>query len=342
MKKRIIFFTILIAVFIALMAITAALTIPVIPADSIGMLDTYTRNKPDAEITVAIISDGNVTYKAYGKGAKEIEVPERGYEIGSITTTFTGVMMSRAVGEERVRLKDKVSDHVVLNTGTYAPSIFELVTHTSAYGSYPGYSKLKYNSGKNPFTGTDYPGVITIMDDFRLNQTPPYLYCYSDFGATVAGIVLEDSYGVEYFSILESFLKELGMENTYVAISKDAAVENGWIWLATDEYISSYGLTSTAADMAKYAMMYLSGDNQDFLRAVTPLVEVNMENNIGYFWGIGLDGIVRKTGTTASYACAVNMDIKNRNGVIVMSNYPNDRFGNVGSIADCIMNESFS
>ena len=342
MKKRLILFTIFILLFLCLALLISATTRPVIPSDSMGKIAVYTRNKPKAELTVAVIDSNGETVTAYGHDGKIIEVPQRSYEIGDISKTFTGALVSKAIIEERMRIQDKLSDHMVLSAGTYAPSMFELVTHTSAYGTYPGYSKNKFKSGKNPFSKSSYPELITVMDDFRLNQTPPYMYSYSNFGAAVAGMAVEDTFGEEYYDLLSDYLDELGLKETYVALSREQAAEGGWVWAQSDEYIASMGLSSTVNDMIKYAKMFLSGNRRELNYCSTPLVEINMETNVAVFWNVSQSGVLSHSGETSRYSSEIVIDRANQRAVIVLSNYPSDKYGSVQDIAEAIISESFS
>lgn len=321
-----------------LTVLTAKVTRPVIPSEPIAKIAVYTRNKPKAEITVAVIDGDRTNIRCYGKNGAELQVTDRIYEIGDITKTFTGAMVAKAVLEERMRLQDRITDHMVLNPGTYAPTVFELLTHTSAYGDYP---RIRSRAGDtNPYAGIDYPKVITSMDDFRLNQTPPYLYSYSNLGATVMGMTLEDTYGVTYCSLLNDFLNELGLRNTYIALSSEEAPDGGWVWSESDEYMASIGLCSNIEDMIRYARLYIDGKDYVLNYACAPLIEVNMETDVGYFWALNQSGILEQNGETANYSSQILIDRANKRAVIVLSNYPSDRFGSVEDIAKSIINES--
>ena len=320
-------------------AVAVAVLTPVrIPTGAAEQIRLYTRNKPEAELTVAVVTADEITLQAYGHDGKEIPVPDRYYEIGPVTRTFTGAVAAKAVEDGVLDLQSSVSEFLKLSAGAYRPSVYDLLTHSSAYASYaPEVSRLKRENPYNGITGTQ---LVSDMNSFILKYPAPYLYADSDFGAAVLSTILAKVYDVDYYSILTLFIRNaLGLENTYVSV--EGKIRDGWQWNYDDAYIGDLGLTSTVTDMAEYVRIFLAEPTAYIHRACDSLYEVNADLQTGYFWNISpKDWILSQSGSTGHYGAAVAVD-KNRGiGVIVLSNYADDRYGTAGGIADAVLREA--
>ena len=307
-----------------------------IPSSARAMLSFYTTNKPDAEITVAIINGDSTDIKAYGHGGKEISVPDRFYEIGPISKTITGGIAAKAVKDGYLNLDCHITDYLTLSSSAYIPTIRELITHCNAYADY-----LPKNTSPsdNPYSGITGNKIIAAMNSFLLKSQPPYLYAESDFGVVALSTVLSKIYDVDFYSILTLFTQnELGLKNTYVSV--EGTIADGWQWNYDDAYIASLGLTSNISDMVKYAKLYLNSSKDYLKTAAKPLTKINEETSVGYQWLITDNGnILSQSGQTGHYASAITIDLKNRKAIIVLSNYANDKYGNTGDIATAFLQE---
>ncbi|MDO5445728.1 MAG: serine hydrolase [Eubacteriales bacterium] len=340
MKKRNIITLLCILVVIAAAAAIVKFTPVPQPAAASGKIALYTRNKPDAEITVAVIADGETKIVAYGHDGESIPVPERSYEIGQITRTFTGALAAEAVRDGLLSLDDSVSDFLTLSRGAYSPTVLELLTHSSAYSDYA--PEVSGERSSNPYHGITGNDIVASMNSFRLSYKPPYMYSDSDYGAAVLGSVISKLYDVDFYSILTIFVQEkLGLEHTFVALEK--CMENGWKWNTDDAYIASLGLTSDISDMVSYVKLYLAGALPVIEMASDPLYEVNAESSVGYMWTVSRMGwILSQAGETGHYSAAVKIDKNNKAAVVVLSNYPDDRYGNTMDIAGALLKEATS
>ena len=339
-KRRLLICILITAAILAAGTAIAWYTPVMIPAGFAGQMTAYTRNKPNAEVTVAVITDSGTEITAFGHDGIRIPVRERYYEIGDITSTFTGAIAAKAVAEGKLSPNERISELLPLSRAVYSPSVYELLTHSSAYSSYAPDLSGPASSGHNPYTGIDANRLVAEMNDFKLTYKPPYLYSYSRFGAAAAGACISQIYDVDFYSILTIFAgEELGLKHTFVAL--DNRVENGWVWDDGDAYIASLSLSSTIGDMAAYAKLYL-GNGPDYLSLATdPSYEINMENDIGYFWNLTEhNSIIYHTGETGHYAAALIIDRDSRIAVIVLSNYRNDRYGNVYDLGRTLLEES--
>ena len=316
MKRRIILYSVSILAVIAIFALTALFTRPGIPSTSEEKIALYTRNKPHVQLTVAVVTTDGQEVHTYGHDGKEIDVTDEQYAIGTITRSFTGALAAKAISEGKISLTSKVGDYITLAPGTYEPTIYELLTHTSGYGDYRLY-------------GSAETAVIKAIEDFRLNTQPPFGYSESDIGVAVMGIVLSSVYEKPFDELMFDFIsQELGMENTSIMVGYNNA------------YAASTGLSSNVTDMISYVRHYLSHDNDYLRRATVPLAEINKETSIGYLWKVSDTGILATDGGGSESAGKLLIDRPHGTAIIVLSNYGNDKYGDVTDIATALLAES--
>lgn len=337
-KKRLLIAILCILAAAGAAAVVAVFTPARLPVDTEDQIRLYTRNKPDMELTVAVVTADEVSLKAYGHDGKEIPVPDRCYEIGPVTRTFTGAVAAKAVNDGVLDLQSSVSSFLNLASGTYRPVVYDLLTHSSAYADYaPNVSSFRKSNPYAGITGTD---IVSEMNSFMLKYPAPYLYADSDFGVAVLSTILAKTYDVDYYSILTLFIRNaLGLENTYVPV--EGKLTNGWQWNYDDAYIGDLGLISNITDMTAYVRLLLAEPTSYIHLACDALYEVNADLQTGYFWNISpKDWILSQSGSTGHYAAAVMID-KNRGiGVVVLSNYADDRYGTAGDIAAAVLRET--
>lgn len=341
-KRRRIIFALITVLVLTLGICIAVLTRVPIPMGVEKQLRIYSRNKPEAEITVAVITPEGTEIKAYGHDGVQIPVPDRLYEIGDITKTFTGAIAAKAVEDGKLSPNERVSEILPLSRAVYSPTVFELLTHSSAYSVYaPGVDKTAL-SGQNPFAGISANDLVSQMRSFKLTSEPPYLYSSSDFGTAAAAAAVSQAYDVDFYSILTIFAREeLGLSHTFIALEK--SVDHGWVWNNTDAYIASKGLTSTVGDMVAYARLYLNGEQEYLSLASQPMVEINAEYSSGYFWNVLNTGsVIWHDGETGHYASFLLIDRDRHLALVLLSNYGNDRYGSIRDIGFELYNETLN
>ena len=114
-QKRTLIFSLILVLVLTLGICIAVFTKVPIPLGTENQLRVYSRNKPDAEITVAVITPEGTDISAYGHDGVRIPVPDRLYEIGDITKTFTGAIAARAVTDGKLSPNERVLDILPLS-----------------------------------------------------------------------------------------------------------------------------------------------------------------------------------------------------------------------------------
>jgi CubicO group peptidase (beta-lactamase class C family) len=235
-------------------------------------------------LSVGVLKDGQTYTYNYGdveKGKGRLPTRHTLYEIGSVTKTFTGVLLARAAVEGRLKLDDDVRQYL---DGDYPNLEFEgqpvrlvhLINHTSRLPFVlPDRPELFKNP--NPF---ELPKLLTEIErsytreDFyrdlhevKLDKAPGSEFKYSNAAAQLLGFILERIYRTSYERLLaEKITKPLKLRETTLtpsaAESKRIAqghYEDGSVALpVTPQSQAAGGLRSSVSDMLKYVAFHLN------------------------------------------------------------------------------------
>jgi CubicO group peptidase (beta-lactamase class C family) len=177
-------------------------------------IDAFIAQKMDEAgivgLGAAVVVDGKVAWvKGYGFADQRRAVPFRPHtvmNIGSISKTFTGVALMRAVQEGKLSLDDDVNDHLPFRvTNPHHPdgkiTLRHLATHTSGITDRAPVYNATYHYGDAPeplgafLKGYFVPGGKDYSRDNFLNAKPGTQREYSNIGAGLAGYIVEIAVG---------------------------------------------------------------------------------------------------------------------------------------------------
>jgi len=306
-----------------------------------------TKGNKRAIITVGIVQNEEMSFTVYGENGKVLSNREYTYEIASITKTFTGQLFAKAISEGKVSLDDTIDRFLDLPSKKYYPTIRRLLTHTSGY-------KYAYYHGSGTITeptanfetfggGVTKKMFLNTIGTINL-ENRDYPFVYSNFGISVAGLVLEKIYNEDFTLLMNRYCsKELGLHKTKV---NDGSVDvsNFWAWSKGNPYIPCGALISTITDMMKYAQMQINGLPSYVSIAHTKLTQVDPPHEIsdndfdiindamGMGWMIdSAYNIIHHGGNTSYTNSFLGFDKENRVAVVVLVNMPGAQSRNIGS-----------
>lgn len=310
------------------------------------MIDYTLNNNENAIISVAIYNENGITYNVYGADYNL----NYDYEIGSITKTFTAMLVSKAIEEERINLDDSISNYLELEN-RYYPTIKRIITHTS--GLKPYYLSLQkiknYFAGGNDFYNISKEQLLKELNKTRLKERD-YNFNYSNFGVSALGLVLEKVYDKNYNELLEEYLQQLYMNNTTIATGT-GNLSGYWKWNENDGYIPSGAIISNIEDMSKYLETLITSDENYVINVAEPLTDINVENEIynmrdvnidsvGMTWMIdNKNNIIWHNGSTTNFNSYIGFNRKKKIGVVVLSNISPQKDINMTLIGNKIMHE---
>lgn len=239
-------------------------------------------------LSVGVYRDGRSYTYNFGevaKGKKETPTVHTIYEVGSITKTFTGLLLARAAAERRVSLDDDVRKYL---EGSYPNlefegrpiKLFHLINHTSGLPfTLPDHPELFKNP--DPY---ELPKILTRIEsgytranfyadlrEVKLEKAPGAEFKYSNSGAQLLGFILEKVYQRPYERIvLEKIAGPLKMTETKLTVTgrekrrlAQGHYDNGSPALrVTPQSQAAGGLHSSVSDMLKYVRYQLAESDE--------------------------------------------------------------------------------
>lgn len=226
-------------------------------------------------VSVARIRDGETAWAGFpGEGASI--TPDTRFELGSITKTFTGLLLVDAAERREVALDDAVERHLPELAGTPAgaATLEELASHRSGL---PGMARDPWvQLVPEDLAGTELSVFQTTTADL-LNQTRSLqltdrgTFAYSNLGISLLGHALARAAGAPDWQthVTDRLLTPLGMTGTrFIApgqhdpgltqprLAGGRAVEP---WTGLGYAPAGAATATTAADMTLYAEAILNG-----------------------------------------------------------------------------------
>jgi CubicO group peptidase (beta-lactamase class C family) len=312
-------------------------------------------------VAVSILENGRISYvKGFGvkkKGSPEPILPQTLFDVQSVTKSFTGAVAMMLVQEGKLDMNAPVT--------RYAPdfklrdphaadaiTVHQIFTHTAGLASDPADLDMNHL----PFDDTKPDGLMQFFHSFQnesLLVTPGDLHLYSNFGYSLAGLIIEGADGINYSeSVTQRVLDPLGMNGATfdrkVARTRDYAwdhsVDESGALVAEDptEGSESFftrprgGLFASVGDLSKFAEMLLREDagliNPEQLQIMTKALVSKGTCYQGYGYGFHIeigafsvncneeDRLVKAVGDGRGVTTRIVVDPESRFGIVLAAN----------------------
>jgi CubicO group peptidase (beta-lactamase class C family) len=231
----------------------------------------FMSNPINAGLSVGIIQNGQIYYYHYGeikKASKQLPNNNTIYEIGSVSKTFTGLLLANAVADRKVNLEDDIRNFLPsqcskLEYKGNPIKIKHLVTHTSRIPRIPENLDKQSNFDElNPYKNYDKNMVYEYLSNLKLDTLPGIKMDYSNTGMALLGIILENIYKQSYEELLKKHItSSLAMKSTFVnvptnylekfAVGYNEQGNETPHWDLGDQ-VGAGGIKSTIEDMTLY------------------------------------------------------------------------------------------
>ncbi len=220
-----------------------------------------------AGVSIAVVDHGVRRFFKYGV-AKQDSI----YEIGSITKTFTGLILSQMVEQGKVKLEDPVRE--LLPTGAVQKpagpeiTLLDIATQHSGLPRMP--DNFKPADESNPYAdyrAADMYAFLAKHGDQRPDKAD---FLYSNYGFGLLGQALSVRGGEPYPQLLkEEVLDPLGLHDTAIVLSPEQQARflpghtgdhrpaHAW---DLDAFAGAGAIRSTASDMLTYLEANLHPD----------------------------------------------------------------------------------
>ena len=258
------------------------------------------------------------------------------YEIGSVTKTFTAMLLARAVLSGRVTLDTPVAqllpDFKIPSRGGRDITLGELGTQYSGLPRLP--SNMLPVDPANPYADYDAARLKAFLAGYRLPRDPGASYEYSNLGFGLLGYALaqlaQTTYGA---AIDQEILKPLGMTMSgavitdamrpHLAPGHDDMGKPAKNW-DLDALAGAGAIRSTANDMLRYLKANMGFDQSPLAAAMKlsqrPRRDMAKTMRIGLAWITTDKGIVWHNGGTGGYRSFLGFTVDGRRGVIILAN----------------------
>lgn len=149
-------------------------------------------------VSIALFNKGKEYTFHFGEqnpGKKNPPTDVTLYELASVTKTFTGTMVAKAILDKKLSLEDDIRDYLPQEYPNFefdgeTITIRDIITHTGGFPNFPpsAESKNEFWNGLHQITISSKPAT-----EFRYSNTAPEITAY----------ILEQAYGIPYQKLVE-------------------------------------------------------------------------------------------------------------------------------------------
>jgi CubicO group peptidase (beta-lactamase class C family) len=301
----------------------------------------YIEQANTAGLSIGVLKDGNISTYGYGetvKGKGNLPDANTIFEIGSITKTFTSVILAYYVNEGKLKLTDPITkylpDSVAANPNLKGITLLTLSNHTSGLERIPD-NFPAITDPLNPYKLYNKKLLFAYLKTCKLNGQPGGQYAYSNLAVGLLGTILMQVTGKIYDQLVADVIcKPLKMESTAQHLTPSLQARTALVYNAEGNVTPSWdfdalapcgALHSTVNDLLAYvkANMNLPDDKLGKALELTHQLTFKKDAKLGLAWHIitvnGVEYIFHNGGTFGSSSfLAFNRD---RNlAVVVLSN----------------------
>lgn len=205
------------------------------PADAAAVLERLAAPLATAGrspcLVAGVVRDGHRTIRGFGRvraGADAAPDGRTVFEIGSITKTFTALLLADMVERGEVRLEQTLQSLLpaelrVPERNGKAITLAQLATHTSALPRLPW--NLAPRTMRNPYAEYDAPKLQELFAILELGRDPGARYEYSNLGYGLLGHALVlHAKAADYEALLRKrVLDPLGLADTRITLAPEQA-----------------------------------------------------------------------------------------------------------------------
>ena len=291
-------------------------------------------------LVVGLLHGGQTEVYTFGKveaGKEAAPTRDTLFEIGSVTKTFTAILLAEMARRGQVKLDEPVQ--ALLPRGVKVPgrggkqiTLAHLSTHHSGLPRLPG--NFKPADPKNPNADYTADKMYAFLSSHELRRDPGEKYEYSNLAVGLLGQALALRASKKSYEELlrEVVLVPLGMKDTAIKLSPDQQ-ERFARGHAGDTVVPAWdipalaaagGLRSSVDDMLAYLRANMGLTETPLARAMVAThqkrAEVRKGMSIALGWHIGGEGVIWHNGGTGGFHSYVAFHKESKTGVVVLGN----------------------
>ncbi len=314
------------------------------------ILTPYAQKLSSASVSVGIFKYNETNYYGYGetvKGNNIIPDSMTIYEIGSISKTFTSLLMMQYLQDSELSATCAVNDFLptdipLLQHNNKPMQIKHLLNHTSGLPRLPE-NFATGSDPDNPYQHYDSSMVYDYLTTFVLQRDPGQTMEYSNLATGIAGIILERQTHKSYEQLLlEKICLPLGLNNTKITLSNNDLLNlaRGYddkgnpvsYWDDFNAFKAAGAIRSNAKDLISYGKAIINAETSVLKTQIDSCLKVTFENgNIKQASGWayqsynGIEYILHDGGTGGFYSYIVICRSKRTVLVTLFSNTPSEK-----------------
>lgn len=289
------------------------------------------------------------TYGTSQPGGTSAPALDAAYEIGSVSKSFTGILLALALEEiPGLSVDEAIGQYLPEVNNSYVAGLTfkQLATHSAGFPDDP--QNLFTDPKMDPANPYGHYDESLLMDFLNSAQPVPalvdttnpgtYIRSYSNVGFATLGLVLTRIYGNTYDVLVhDKIAVPLGMSHTFVS-RKDSALPKALLQpygigknlvshMPMDIYAPAGAIVSTVTDMARYLRANARSGPGRLGRAI------RNSHQLGLGWdSLPGDGVIWKNGQTTGFATFMGYIPSSGKGVVVLSNMYNMLADYVGAL----------
>ena len=295
----------------------------------------------DVAVTIGVIGEGERHVFAFGAGT-----PDSVYEIGSITKTFTGLVLAQMIEQGRVQpatpIRELLPASAVAKPNGAEITLLDLVTQHSGLPRMP--TNFAPADRMNPYVDYSAENMYVFISTQGVAKPADAKFVYSNLGFGLLGQALADQAKQDYSTLVrQQVLEPLCMNETFVEPTPEQRMRFAKPLLANRQPSSTWefqsmvgagGLRSTAGDMLTYLAAQLDSANrckkeathaktlpQALARAQTVQSDSGPGMKIAYAWMyVPQTQGYWHNGGTGGYASFAFFNPKSRTAAVVLTN----------------------
>ncbi|GAB4250292.1 MAG: hypothetical protein Tsb0034_29540 [Ekhidna sp.] len=292
----------------------------------------------NTEFSVALIKNGAVSFIGLAKKHDSISFTENyksAFEIGSLTKMFTATLLASLVVEEKLKLDDHIQDYLDFKLNIDKPITFRhLANHTSGLPRLPSNFEASTAHQANPFKHYDKHKLVEYLkSEIKLGHEPGTKYEYSNLGFGLLGFELAMIAGLSYESLLQNSIfnrydmphstskRQILKVELVNGLNPDGDIIANWDF---DTLAGAGAIVSTVEDLSHFALAQFDETNSELALTQRSTFKVDNKMSTGLGWHIlkrkkDLE-LIWHNGATGGYRSSMALDVKGKNGVIILSN----------------------
>jgi serine-type D-Ala-D-Ala carboxypeptidase/endopeptidase len=255
-------------------------------------------NKSKAAIVIGFVDPNGTRIFSFGNMSTRHNIPVNEntlFNIGSITKTFTTLLLADMVKQGLVNLTDPIERY--LPSSVKVPefngqkiTLEHLATHTSGLPEFP--PNLLDNNG-NIIESYNANQLYQALSNTKLTRAPGSQFQYSSFGMGLLGQILSLKAGVSYNQLVKDrILNVLGMNDTKITLSQNELNNSFPVGHRGGKEITTPKIPMILADAGAYHST--APDMLKYISANLGLIHTKLDD------AMKLQHLIRHTGVNAN------------------------------------------